>query len=360
MNETAVMATVDSFVAKGFPSYGYEYINLDDCFVEVERGDDGKLQSDQKTFKSGMRVLSDYVHDAGLLFGVYTDRGNETCGGRQGAEGFEEIDADTYVNDWNIDYLKEDSCFASTDHDIAFEQYGKMRDGLNKTGKAIFFSLCGWEDWYAPEGAGLGNSWRTGPDDSNWGGVMTNVDIMADGESTLGDLAAFSGPDKGWNDPCLLLSVDASGKRDVTELQTRTQFNLWSILASPLLISGSIINMSDADMETYQNQDVINVNQDPLGKQGVRLIGENLNDGSVSLYARPLANTDVAFTVVNSKSTDETFTCDESCLNKLGVNDESARVMDLWSGEEADYSGMSLVLDLEKEGGSRMFRVSGL
>jgi len=45
-------------------------------------------------------------------------------------------------------YLKEDSCNAPGDHATAFKQYGLMRDGLNKTGRPILFSLCGWSAWY--------------------------------------------------------------------------------------------------------------------------------------------------------------------------------------------------------------------
>ncbi len=30
---------------------------------------------------------------------------------------------------------------------LAFAEYGKMRDGLNATGRHIYFSLCGWNNW---------------------------------------------------------------------------------------------------------------------------------------------------------------------------------------------------------------------
>ena len=52
------------------------------------------------------------------------------CGGRPAALGHEAADARTYAHDWQIDYLKEDSCHASGDHATAFAQYGKMRDAL--------------------------------------------------------------------------------------------------------------------------------------------------------------------------------------------------------------------------------------
>jgi len=65
---------------------------------------------------------------------VDTDRGTKTCAGRAAAEGHEVADAETYAQKWQIDYLKEDSCNAPNVKDVAFEQYGKMRDALNATG----------------------------------------------------------------------------------------------------------------------------------------------------------------------------------------------------------------------------------
>ncbi len=56
--------------------------------------------------------------------------------------------------DWMVaagaDYLKIDSCCGSQDHATAFTEYGMFRDALNATGKPVYFSLCGWEEWYAP------------------------------------------------------------------------------------------------------------------------------------------------------------------------------------------------------------------
>ena len=82
------------------------------------------------------------------------------------------------AKEWGVDYLKEDSCNAPSDHDTAFQQYGRMRDALNATGRPILFSLCGWSAWYAPVGKSLGNSWRIGPDDTDWSGVLKNIDAM--------------------------------------------------------------------------------------------------------------------------------------------------------------------------------------
>ena len=63
--------------------------------------------------------------------------------GRPGSFGHEELDAKTFAA-WGVDYVKEDSCDATGDHNASFEQYGKMRDALNRTGRPIYFDLCGW------------------------------------------------------------------------------------------------------------------------------------------------------------------------------------------------------------------------
>jgi alpha-galactosidase len=209
MNETTIAARAKAMVTSGLADAGYKYVNLDDCYVST-RAPNGTLLPDPAKFPSGMRALSDAVHSLKLKFGVYTDRGTQTCAGRPAAQGHEAEDARTYAHDWQIDYLKEDSCYASKDHATAFQQYGAMRDALNATGRPVLFSLCGWNDWYAPVGASLGNSWRIGEDDTNWAGILVNIDTMA-------PLSKYAGPG-GWNDPCLLLSKKADGTLRITEL----------------------------------------------------------------------------------------------------------------------------------------------
>eukprot|EP01121_Diplochlamys_sp_Union-15-3_P002403 TRINITY_DN1209_c0_g1_i3.p1 TRINITY_DN1209_c0_g1~~TRINITY_DN1209_c0_g1_i3.p1 ORF type:complete len:199 (-),score=28.64 TRINITY_DN1209_c0_g1_i3:715-1311(-) len=116
----------------GFLDLGYEYINLDDCIM-VGRDANGKLIPDPQAFPNGVKSLADYLHSIGFKFGVYTDRGIYTCscyaGGlkRPGSFGFEKKDAESYA-EWTVDYLKEDSCFASGN---AIDEYATMRDALN-------------------------------------------------------------------------------------------------------------------------------------------------------------------------------------------------------------------------------------
>jgi hypothetical protein len=144
------------------------------------------LVANASQFPGGIKALADHAHAAGFKFGIYTDRGTQTCGGRPGALGHEQLDANTYAA-LGVDFLKEDSCYADDTPDVAWPQYAKMRDALNATGRPIYFNLCGWHSWYAPVGAALGNSWRTGGDDVNWAGILSNIDIAS-------ELAQYASP----------------------------------------------------------------------------------------------------------------------------------------------------------------------
>ena len=57
-----------------------------------------------------MRYLSDYFHDLGLKFGIYSDARWNTCGGMAGSLHHEEIDLELFLS-FEIDYLKYDNCW---------------------------------------------------------------------------------------------------------------------------------------------------------------------------------------------------------------------------------------------------------
>jgi hypothetical protein len=63
----------------------------------------------------------------------------------------------------------------------------------------------------------------------------------------------------GWNDPCLLLGETYKGPSNqrITPVQSRSQFSMWAVMASPLLISANVRNMSAMNLETYKNKEVI-------------------------------------------------------------------------------------------------------
>jgi len=327
LKDSTVRLTADAIIELGLDKLGYIYVNLDDCWSEG-RDEKGVLYTDPIRFPAGIPPLSSYIHSKGLKFGIYTDRGVLTCAGAPGSYGREKLDAQTFAN-WGVDFVKEDSCNATQDHEAAFWQYGLMRDAMNATGRPMYFDICGWNDWYAPVGYSLGNEWRIGPDDGNWKLIQTNINIDS-------KLTQYAGPG-GWNNPCLLLGIDAFGKAIITELQSRFQFTMWSILAAPLMLSTNIRMLSDYGLETYTNAEVIAVNQDLLGKQGFRIFGADLNSDSntvtanTNIWARQLLDKSWAVAFVNVGSNGANIACDRTCFSKIGFTVNTRfRARDLW------------------------------
>ena len=104
INEELIKKTIDAMNSSGLIELGYNYINIDDCW-QTARDDTGKIIPDPNAFPNGIKVLADYAHSKGLKFGLYSDAGIYTCGGKPGSLGYEEIDAKTYA-EWGVDYLK--------------------------------------------------------------------------------------------------------------------------------------------------------------------------------------------------------------------------------------------------------------
>jgi alpha-galactosidase len=139
--------------------------------------------------------------------------------------------------------LAEDSCYATQDHGKAFAQYALMRDALNATGRPILFSLCGWYNWYAPEGNVLGNVWRMSGDVSSFLDVLRATDDNA-------PLAEYAGPG-GFNDPDILIGSSPGSTLSIPQPQSRTQFNLWCVMAAPLLIGTNLLDISAFDIQVF-------------------------------------------------------------------------------------------------------------
>jgi hypothetical protein len=109
VSEELIKETADFFVSSGMKDAGYEYVNIDDCWMTHQRDAQGRLVPDPVKFPDGIDGTADYVHARGLKLGIYEDAGTATCAGYPGSLGHEEIDAQTFA-DWGVDYLKYDNC----------------------------------------------------------------------------------------------------------------------------------------------------------------------------------------------------------------------------------------------------------
>src|SRR3954470_24405114 len=74
-DETTVRAAADALVRSGLRDAGYDYVNVDDCWMAGSRGAGGVLRADPQRFPSGIPALAAYVHRRGLKLGIYLSAG---------------------------------------------------------------------------------------------------------------------------------------------------------------------------------------------------------------------------------------------------------------------------------------------
>ena len=109
IDENLIHETADAMVKSGMKAAGYQYINIDDCWMAKERDANGNLQPDPVRFSHGIRALADYVHSKGLKLGIYSSAGTATCQNFPASLDHEVADANIFAS-WGVDYLKYDNC----------------------------------------------------------------------------------------------------------------------------------------------------------------------------------------------------------------------------------------------------------
>lgn len=111
ISEEKIKRAADALVSTGLRDAGYEYVVVDDGYLEDRRDEvDGHLVPNASKFPNGFKVISDYVHELGMKYGMYNSSGTYTCGRLPGSWGHEETDARTFT-EWGVDYFKYDFCF---------------------------------------------------------------------------------------------------------------------------------------------------------------------------------------------------------------------------------------------------------
>ena len=346
INEDIIKGIADAMVTSGLRDAGYTYVNIDDCW-HGKRDADGFIQPDPQRFPSGMKALADYVHARGLKLGIYSDAGTETCAGRPGSLGHEYQDALQYAR-WGVDYLKYDWC--NTTNVNARGAYQLISDALAATGRPIFLSMCEWGDnqpWrWARD---IGHSWRVGPDiwcafDSTR--VFPNyvqysvIDCINKNDS----LRRYAGPGH-WNDPDMLEVGNG-----LTVNQDRAHYTVWCMMARPLMLGNDSRTMNAETKAILTNADLIAINQDMLGVQGLRL---TFGDG-LEYWFKPLENGDWAMTIFNPTRKpivcllnwqNFNFTDLEVSGCSTNFNQTIYKVKNLWSGRMEGKTSMKNKVD---------------
>lgn len=272
-----------------------------------------------------------------MKFGIYSDAGNLTCGGYPGSLGHEELDAQTFAS-WGIDYLKLDGCYVSEAHSGGLESayraiYSHWHEVLSALPNPLIFSesapayfsdgpnLTDWYtvmDWVPQYGdlARHSTDIPTFDDPAGWEGVMRNYEYEI-------LLARYQRPGF-FNDPDFLIVDHPSLTLD----EKKSQFGLWVSFGAPLIISAWIPGLTADEIKYLTNENLIAVDQDPLGLQATLVS----RDSTFDVLTKSLGNGDRLLTVLNRGP--ETANISVS-LERVGYPaNTSAMAKDLWTGEK--------------------------
>jgi alpha-galactosidase len=359
-----VKAAADAMVKSGLINHGWTYINIDDYWeVKPIATNDATLQGPQRDAQGyiipnprfpDMKDLTDYVHSKGLKIGLYSSPGPLTCGRCIGSYDHEDQDAQQYAK-WGFDYLKYDWCSYTQ---IALEQTGEkqnnytldtlkkpyqvMREALDKAPRDILFSMCQygmgnvWE-WGAQVG---GNSWRTTGDIRDTWGSMSGIGFNQAGHEK------FSSPGH-FNDPDMLVvgMVGWGPKLHPTRLSPNEQYthiSLWCLLDSPLLIGCDMTQLDDFTLSLLTNDEVLEVSQDPLGKQAGRIA----KNGDLEVWAKDMEDGSKAVGLFNRGRESSRVTANWSDLGLTGKQN----VRDLWRQKDLGNFSDKFETDVPKHG----------
>jgi alpha-galactosidase len=333
----------EAMVSSGMINHGYMYVNIDDCWAVKPGSNEATLQGEARDTKGkinsnqrfpDMKAMTDYIHSKGLKAGIYTSPGPTTCAGHVAAYQHEQLDVERFV-EWGFDFLKYDWCsYGDIAKDKSREEFQKpyrIIDGiLKKQKRDIVLNLCQygmgnvWE-WGREVG---GNSWRTAGD---LGGSFEGIPqaLFRDGFDvyTKNELHKFGGPGA-WNDPdYLLLGYLSNWKGQtapspLTPNEQYTHVSLWCLLAAPLIFSGDITRLDDFTLSLLTNDEVLDVDQDPLGKPGRRVAKE----GDLEVWAREMEDGSLAVGLFNRGHTVSVVTAKWA---DLGISGKQ-QVRDLW------------------------------
>lgn len=332
----------EAMATNGMINHGYQYINIDDCWAIKPGSNDPTLQGEERDPNGrinsnsrfpDMKALTDYIHSKGLKAGIYTSPGRKTCAGFVGSYGHEMDDVQRFV-DWGFDFLKYDWCSYSkelTNNPPTLDDYKRpyrlIAKCLAEQPRDIILNLCQygmgdvWE-W----GAEFGQSWRTAGDlGISFANIAQQIYIDGfglNGRETFQKTGAYNDPDY------LLIGILSNwkGQRVPTPLTPDEQYThvtLWSLLGAPLIFSGDITKLDPFTLSLLTNDELIEVNQDPLCIQAHCLAKE----GEIQIWIKPLEDGSKAIGIFNM---DNLFHHKTTLSWQTLALEGEHRVRDLW------------------------------
>ena len=358
VSQDSIHAAADAMVSSGLAEHGWTYVNIDDCW-QGERGGEYKAIQGNERFPD-IKRMCDYLHSRGLKAGIYSTPWMGSYAGYRGGSCFDKdgdysahalssserpqagqifgkfpgtldremnrvgtywfCDADARQwAEWGFDYVKYD--WKPNDVPTTL----RLAQGLRNCGRDIVLSLSNEAPFEnAPALAEQANCWRTTGDiKKHWGSV-----------SRIGFSQARWQPRARpghWNDPDMLVigMIGEPNQKNITSFPTKltpdeqyTQVSLWSLLAAPMLLSCDLTKLDEFTLGLLINDEVIEVNQDPLGRQA-QLVSKN---GNSEVWAKEMEDGSKALGLFNRGEVEGPV---KIKWTDLGLANEQ-QVRDLW------------------------------
>lgn len=349
VDQEKVIASAKVFKEK-LINHGWTFINIDDGWEikgdspDPKRDVNGFILTNEKF--PDMKALGDSLHNMGLKFGIYSSPGPLTCGGYTASYQHELKDAQSFAS-WGIDYLKYDWCsYDQIAKDRSLPELKKpyfvMRDALNKIDRDIVYSLCQY---------GMGNVWEWG--DEVGGNLWRTTGDITDTWKSMSEIgfnqienAKFAKPGN-WNDPDMLVVGQVGWGPNLhpsrlTPDEQYTHISLWCLLSAPLLIGCDLSKADDFTINLLTNDEVIAINQDPIGKQAIPVIKRD----NIQVWVKDLEDGNKAIGVFNLGDDTEKFTMD---LKSIGI-EKNIMLRDLWRQKVITNSGNVYNLNIPSHG----------
>jgi len=346
---------------------------------------------------AGFKPLADWVHSRGLKFGIHIMRGiprgaveknspiagsrfhatdaadtSDACGWDDGNWGIRDNAAGQAYYDsairlyakWGVDFLKVD-CIA--DHPYKPAEIRQIARAIKKSGRPILLSLSPGPTQleHAAEVARYAQMWRISNDiwdswhfptdvkeDGYPAGVATAFDRLAKwnrfvrpGAWPDADMLPFGSlrPSPGMGDPrTSRLSHD----------EVRTQFSLWAISRSPLMLGTNLTQLDPFTRSLVTNRNIIAINQTAWNSHPVVNLPSGFENARVwSATAGPHSKPVRYIAFFNLADGPAQLSAEWSQLGIAGTH----RALDLWSGVTQPASRrIKLVLPAH---GSAVYRV---
>jgi hypothetical protein len=335
INASVIRQQTDAMVASGMRDAGYQYVNIDEGWWQGTRDGAGNITVDTNEWPGGMSAIADYIHSKGLKAGIYTDAGRDGCGfyfptgrpaaPRSGSEGHYDQDFLQFSR-WGFDYVKVDWCGGDAEGlnpRTTFQSISAAVDRATaQTGRPMVLSVTEWGiqspwDW-APA---ISSLWRTSGDIIFFGESPSMARVLANFDAAQHPAAQSQGH---YNDPDMLIA----GMPGFSDAQNRTHMSLWAISAAPLIAGNNLATMSANTRAILTNREMLAIDQDPLGRQGVKVAEDQ---SGLQVYSKVLAGTGRrAVVLLNRTGSTASITTRWSSLGLTG----SASVRDVWAAAD--------------------------